>query len=84
MTLKLTHQVSHKVYTFEVEDSNTSVIYYNFNLTLENDMDEGQYDYLLLEGDDILARGIAQIGDFKPEKTEYKNKNDNGYIVYGG
>ena len=84
MELKLTNSVSKKEHSYTVEDTNSSIFYWNFNLKLDEDMDEGQYDYLLLEGDDILSRGIAQIGDFKPEKTEYKNKNDNGYIVYGG
>lgn len=84
MTLKLMNSVSKKEYSYTVEDTNSSIYYWNFNLTLENDLGKGQYDYLLLEGDDILARGIVQIGEFKPEKTEYKNKNDNGYIVYGG
>lgn len=83
MTLKLTHQVSHKVYTFEVEDSNTSVIYYNFSLRLDEDMDEGEYTYVLTDdGDNECARGLLQIGDYRPERTEYENKKT--YITYNG
>lgn len=82
MTLKLINSVSKKEYSYVVEDTKTSVYYFNFNLKLENVLDEGQYDYFLLEGDDILARGIAQIGEFKPEKTEYENKKT--YITYNG
>lgn len=84
MELKLTNSVSKKEYKYTVEDTNTSIYYWNFNLKLDN-MDDGEYVYVLSDDEgNECARGLLQIGNYKPEKTEYENKNDNGYIVYGG
>lgn len=83
MTLKLTNSVSKKEYSYTVEDTNSSIYYFNFNLKLDEDMDEGEYAYVLSDDEDNeCARGLLQIGDYKPEKTEYENKKT--YITYNG
>ncbi len=64
-------------------DIGTSALFYQFNIALPNTVDEGEYTYTLTDGDNILATGLVQIGDYTPEKTTY-NKNNEGYIVYGG
>lgn len=83
MTLKLTNSVTKKNYSYEVEDTNSSIFYYNFNLTLDEDMDDGEYAYTLSDDEgNELARGLLQIGNYVPEKTEYENKKT--YITYNG
>ena len=82
MTLKLTNSVSKKEYLFAIEDTNSSIFYWNFNLKLNKDMDDGEYCYVLVDGEKTLATGLLQIGDYKPEKTEYENKKT--YTIYNG
>lgn len=82
MTLKLTNSVSKKEHSYTVEDTNSSIYYFNFNLKLNEDMDEGEYTYALVDGEKTLATGLIQIGDYVPEKTEYKNKQT--YTIYNG
>lgn len=81
MTLKLTNSVSKKEYLFAVEDTNSSILYWNFNLKLD-EMDDGEYVYVLEDGEKTLATGLLQIGDYVPEKTEYENKKT--YTIYNG
>ena len=83
MTLKLTNSVSKKEYLFAVEDTNSSIFYFNFNLKLTEDIDDGEYAYVLSDDEgNECARGLIQIGDYVPEKTEYENKKT--YTIYNG
>ena len=61
----------------------TNALFYQFNINLPNVMLEGEYEYQLMEGNDILARGVLQIGDYTPQKQTYQ-ENNNTYIVYNG
>lgn len=87
MTLKMTNTVSKKEYEFNVTDMNDSKMYYHFkNLTLESGMDDGSYEYNLLDNDNnLVAQGVLQIGDYVPQKTVYnENGNNNPYKIYNG
>jgi hypothetical protein len=42
MTLKLTNNVTKKEWTFDVTDNNTSRLFYAFDITLPEDIDEGE------------------------------------------
>lgn len=64
-------------------DIGTNALFYQFNIALPNTVYEGEYSYQLMDGNNVLAIGIVQIGSYTPEKTTY-NKNNEGYIVYGG
>ena len=46
-------------------------------------MNEGEYEYQLIDGNKVLAKGLAQLGDYTPEKQTY-NTNNNGYTPYQG
>ena len=82
MTFKLINSVSKKEYSYVVEDTKTSVYYWNFNLKLDK-MEEGEYTYILVDDEgNECARGLLQIGDYVPEKTEYENKKT--YTIYNG
>lgn len=64
-------------------DIGTSALFYQFNIALPNTVDEGEYQYYLMDGIKQVATGLVQIGSYTPEKTTY-NKNNEEYIVYGG
>ena len=61
----------------------TNALFYQFNINLPQVMLEGEYEYQLMDGEDILARGILQIGDYTPQNHTYQ-ENNNTYIVYNG
>lgn len=63
-------------------DIGTSALFYQFNIALPNTVDEGEYQYYLMDGIKQVATGLVQIGDYKAERTTY-NKENNGYVVYG-
>lgn len=85
MTLKLTHNVTKKEYTFDVTDANDSRLFYHFStFQLTEVMNEGTYGYKLYDKDDKeVATGILQIGDYKNNTTQY-TKQENGYKQYNG
>ena len=63
-------------------DIGTNALFYQFNIALPNTVDEGEYQYYLMDGTKQVATGLVQIGSFEPTKTTY-NKENNGYVVYG-
>lgn len=83
MVLTFTNNVDKSVYNFDVTDNNLSQIFYNFNIVLPEGMPDGEYGYVLTDGDTGLATGLVQIGDYVPEKTEY-TKDNNSFIQYKG
>lgn len=84
MKLSLKNNVTKQEIVFsEVVDEGVSALYYTFNIALPNKVEEGEYTYTLMDGNKVVATGLVQIGDYKAEKTTY-NKNNEGYIVYGG
>lgn len=88
MTLKLISNLTKKEYELTgLEDLATSRIWYTFDITLPEGMDDGEYTYTLYDDDVVKASGLLQVGDYVPEKTTYNNdaiKEQNGYVQYGG
>lgn len=75
--------ITHKEFEYNVADLNESSIYYTFNLNIPEEMDDGEYNYVLKDDlDKTLATGLMRIGDFKQENTQYNNK-DKKIIQYG-
>lgn len=81
MVLKLVNNVSKKEYSFDVVDNNLSQIFYNFNITLPEGTDDGEYTYRLYDGTTVLATGLLQVGDYTPQRTTY-NKDKHEFIQY--
>lgn len=86
MTLEIIHNLSKKKTILEeLEDKNTSALFYNFDISLTNEHEDGEYTYKLFDGENIVASGLIMIGDFERDTNinkEYKEvKKD--YIVYG-
>lgn len=66
----------------EIEDKLESALFYTFDISLSDGMNDGEYTYELYDGDKMVSTGLVQIGDYNAENKEYKeNKKD--YIVYG-
>lgn len=83
MKLILKNNITHRNFEYSVDDLNESSIYYTFSLNIPEEMDDGEYDYVLKDDlDNILATGLMRIGDYKQENTQYNNK-DKKIIQYG-
>lgn len=86
MTLELTANLSKITTILEgLEDKNNSALFYSFDICLEGIYEDGEYTYRLLDGEEVKATGLLQIGDYKRDANINKEYNDNkkGYIVYG-
>lgn len=86
MLLKLTNNLSKITTEFSgLTDQDTSRLYYIFDITLPEGMDEGEYSYELFDDDNnSVVSGLAQIGDYVPENKTYTTQETNGYIQYNG
>ena len=84
MTLKLQNTVDKKVYIYEnLEDFNDSRIFYHFNITLDEGMADGSYNYFLYDENNVqVANGNLQVGDYKKVVTAYTKNNT--YVQYNG
>lgn len=86
MTLELTNNLTKNKTLLEgIEDKNNSALFYSFDICLEGIYEDGEYTYRLLEGEEVKATGLLQIGDYERDTNIYKEYNNNkkGYIVYG-
>lgn len=87
MTLELTNNLTkNKTLWEEIEDKNNSTLFFSFDICLEGIYDDGEYTYRLLDGEDVKATGLLQIGDYKKDENinkEYTDNNGKTYIVYG-
>lgn len=84
MILRLTNGLTKAEWEYEVEDGRSSSLYYDVELRIDPAMPEGEYAYELINGGDTVARGVLQVGDYRPERTEYSMNKQNTYIVYNG
>ena len=86
MTLEIISNLTkNKTVLKGIEDKNNSALFYSFDICLEGIYEDGEYTYRLLDGEEVKATGLLQIGDYKRDANINKEYNDNkkGYIVYG-
>ena len=88
-SLKLVNNLTKSEITIDsLTDKETSNLFYTFDIIIPGGMVDGEYSYTLYDDKDkVLATGLLQVGDFKPENTTYEQdtiKQENGYITYGG
>jgi hypothetical protein len=77
MILKLTNNKN--TYSFEVEDlNNGEKLFYHFQIPTA-DMEDGKYNMVLLDGDEIVAEEQVCIGAFNPQTIQY-SRGENVYI----
>lgn len=86
MVLKLTNNVSKKTYEYTVIDLEDSTLYYHFdNFVLEDNMEEGEYDYFLYDSEDeLVAQGLVQIGTYESDHNVYSKEPKQTYKQYQG
>ena len=66
-------------YSFEVEDLNYGEkLYYKFQIPA-TDVEDGKYNMILMDGDDVIAEEQVCFGNFKSETIQY-NRGENVYI----
>lgn len=76
--------ITKRNFEYNIEDLNESLIYYTFNINVPEEMDDGEYTYVLKDdGDKILATGLMRVGDYKQNNTQYINNKDKKIIQYG-
>lgn len=84
MKFIIKNNITHRNFEYNVTDLSESSIYYTFNLNIPEEMDDGEYNYVLKDdGDKILATGLLRVGDYKQNNTQYINNKDNKIIQYG-
>lgn len=54
-----------------VTDMNDSDMYYHFNLTFPNKIQEGEYEYKIKKGKNLLGCGLAMVAGDKETNDEY-------------
>lgn len=86
MTLKLQNQITKRVYTLQVVDLEDSRNYYHLKLQFTEPMDEGEYNFELLDEADVrVSNGVLQVGDYNNETNNEYNSETNGiYTQYNG
>ena len=72
MKLSIRNTTDLRVYDFEVTDKGTSAAYYTFDITLPDDIADGEYQYTLSSGDETLSTGLLYIqGKVNHPKEQY-------------
>lgn len=87
MVFRIENNVTKRRYEFNVEDIGDSTLYYHFNMSLENNVDDGEYTYWLYDSNArLVAQGVAQVGDYVAPSgsTTYKPSSGTTYIQYQG
>lgn len=83
MKIILKNGITKRKFEYSVTDLNESSIYYTFNLNIPEEMDDGEYNYVLKDDlDKIVATGLMRIGDYKQENKQYINNKDK-FLQYG-
>jgi len=84
MTLRLLNNLTKLEYVITgLTDDNTSVLYWDFTVSLPEDIIDGDYNYTLEDDETVLSTGLARVGNYTPEVTAHTT-NNNGYICYDG
>lgn len=61
----------------DVTDKQTSAGYYTFDITLPDGIPDGEYEYTLRDGDDILSNGVMTIrGKNGVAKEQYDKETE--------
>lgn len=78
MTLRLTDTMTGKPYDLNFEDTGISGQYWNAAVDIPEGMADGEYSCVLLDGDVVLASGLAMKGRVK------QSMNDSSVYESGG
>ena len=88
MIFRLENNVTKKRYEFNVEDIGDSQLFYHFNMSLSDTLDDGEFTYWLYDDEaTLLATGLAQVGDYtvpSGSTATYHQTSGTTYIQYQG
>lgn len=74
LTIKSTIDLN-VIFSQEVTDKQTSGMYYAFDISLPADIPDGEYEYTLTDGNDILSTGMMTIlGKIDHRDTQYQKE----------
>lgn len=83
-TLLLQHTTSKLVYGYVLEDRSPDSIYYKFRIKLDDGMDDGEYEFLILSGNEDIDIDINNIFDSRYTMSAKKIIPDTfGLMVIG-
>lgn len=85
MTLHLLNNLTKNEYNFTgLTDNLESRLFYSFDISLPQGIDDGEYSYTLADEDNVVvASGLLQVGDYKPQTNQYTSSTTE-YKVYNG
>lgn len=71
-----------KSITFIVSDTRlVNQNYYSFNLPKDLDIDDGEYEYTLDDGEgNVVAKGLIRFGELKMEQATYNKEKE--FAIY--
>lgn len=69
-TFLIQHTTSKKAYSFILEDVTPESLYHKFNINLEEDTKDGEYEYVLIENPEQVAIDININDIFKSTLVE--------------
>ena len=72
-----------EVYVAEWQDGVAEVDYLRGTVKLPAGIPAGEYEYALSEGEQVLGRGVAQVGDYKAVPKAPKNEETITFKQYG-
>lgn len=81
MLLKFRNNLTKNEYEFNVNDWYSSTIFFEFEIELKSDIEDGEYNYYLYDDGIKVAEGLLQIGDYKAKGKVYNNEKK--YKTYG-
>ena len=82
MKLILENNLTHKKYEFDkIPVYSVSSIGYEIGFSLPDGILDGEYTYTLNKDEQVIGRGLLQIGEYVEDMKEYKEEKK--VIVYG-
>lgn len=84
MKLRLINTMTGNVCVLEFEDAGTSGLYWKGEVDVPAELSDGEYRYELIEGEEVLATGLAMKGTVKKGMDKAYQSPDGGYRQYNG
>lgn len=84
MKLRLINTMTGNVCVLEFEDMDTSGLYWKGGVDVPGDLSDGEYRYELVDGEEVLATGLAMKGTVKKGMDKTYQSPDGGYRQYNG
>lgn len=85
MKLRLTNTMSGTVCVLDFEDAGTSGLYWKGVIDVPAELSDGEYKYELVDGETIVATGLAMKGTVKKGMDKaYQGGHSDGYKQYNG